>query len=57
MVIQKPKKDENTPKNVTLVTEEFQEPISDEGWQEANPKIRSGSGHTGQKSSTEDVRT
>ncbi|CAI9280769.1 unnamed protein product [Lactuca saligna] len=49
VVIQKAKKDENTPKNVTLVTEEFQEPISDEGWQEANPKIRSGSGHTGQK--------
>ncbi|KAL4584573.1 hypothetical protein LXL04_009176 [Taraxacum kok-saghyz] len=42
VVIEKAKKVENTPVSVPLITEEVQETISDEGWQEANPKIRSG---------------
>ncbi|KAI7731372.1 hypothetical protein M8C21_011483 [Ambrosia artemisiifolia] len=32
----------NTTKDEKLVPEEVQEAISDEGWQEANPKVRSG---------------
>ncbi|KAL8230404.1 hypothetical protein R6Q57_000182 [Mikania cordata] len=32
----------NTTKHEKLVTEEIEETISDEGWQEANPKVRSG---------------
>lgn len=36
------KVDNNIVKHETLVTEEVQETISDEGWQEANPKMRSG---------------
>ncbi|KAM0033371.1 putative clustered mitochondria protein [Helianthus debilis subsp. tardiflorus] len=34
----------NTTKQEKIVTEEVQETISDEGWQEANPKVRSGTG-------------
>ncbi|XP_076944863.1 protein REDUCED CHLOROPLAST COVERAGE 3-like [Bidens hawaiensis] len=34
----------NTTKHEKVVTEEVQETISDEGWQEANPKVRSGPG-------------
>ncbi|KAI3521210.1 hypothetical protein L1887_10671 [Cichorium endivia] len=47
VVVLKAKKDDNATKNIPLITEEVQETISDEGWQEANPKIRSG--HTGPK--------
>ncbi|KAK1434042.1 hypothetical protein QVD17_10960 [Tagetes erecta] len=44
VVVQKVKEhnSHNTTKHEKLVTEEVQETISDEGWQEANPKVRSG---------------
>ncbi|KAI3786001.1 hypothetical protein L1987_45127 [Smallanthus sonchifolius] len=44
VVVQKVKghNSHNTTKHEKLVTEEVQDTISDEGWQEANPKARSG---------------
>ncbi|XP_071710062.1 protein REDUCED CHLOROPLAST COVERAGE 3 [Rutidosis leptorrhynchoides] len=44
IVIQRAKMVENTSKTETAIIEELQETVSDEGWQEANPKVRSGNG-------------
>lgn len=44
MVVKNAKMVDNTSKHETVIVDEFQEAISDEGWQEANPKVRSGNG-------------
>ncbi|KAI3759626.1 hypothetical protein L6452_07572 [Arctium lappa] len=45
VIVQKVKGGHNTTKHDAVITEEVvQETISDEGWQEANPKTRSGNG-------------
>nr|XP_043615358.1 protein TSS [Erigeron canadensis]XP_043615359.1 protein TSS [Erigeron canadensis] len=44
VVIQEVTDMDNTTKHDTIVAEDVQKLISDEGWQEANPKVRSGNG-------------
>ncbi|KVI06069.1 Tetratricopeptide-like helical [Cynara cardunculus var. scolymus] len=45
VIVEKVKGGNNIIKNDSFITEEIvQETISDEGWQEANPKVRSGNG-------------